>query len=322
MSRDPNLPVSDSLVSEFGKEIKPFRDRDEFACFDKEVPFINKTIDVLDDVSVHANGLSLHVATKRIHLTPKVRFRCEATGGCKNAELADLLFILTFVRGSQVVARRSILSQAKHASDDDYKTLRQWTPDPYQYYLLYYSKEFMPVKPFIFKSYKFPKRRSSLRTYSFASDFWLPFFHSADGMAEIVGPDKNKKTNYKYDRTDNPPSGYQSMTGYLKQFVRGHYGARFTKRSSLGQFYRDLFKSTKKFKRSKSPNWLIQKNDIKFTDGGEPFDDPPETPPEEVEQDDGMGVVNIVVGTGSKMDTDSPAENFFLGEDQPTLSDI
>lgn len=317
------LPISDTLVNSFGHEIRAFQDRKEFGDFDEEVPFINKTIKVLDNIRVDDGPLSLHSATKRIHLTPRVRFKCEAVNGHTNAELADLLLLITFVKNGTVIGRKTILSQAKHANDDDYKTLRQWTPDPHQFYLLYYANEFKPVKPVIDNWYPIPKRWNSLRTYSFASDFWLPFFHSTVGMTDIIDPDRMKSTDYKYDRTDNPPSGYQSMTGYLRQFVRGRFGHWFTETSPLGQFYRDLFNSTKNFKKSASPDRLATSKDVTRTDGGDPGNEDPEIPLEEsVDDDEGMGVVNIVAGSGFQ-DTDaSPAKWLDFGEDQFNLSDL
>ena len=318
-----NLPITDTLVSKFAREISAFQNRKKFANFDDEVPFIDKTIKVLDDIRVDDGPLSLYSISKRIHLTPRVRFKCKAVNGYKNAELADLLFIITFVENNVVVGRRTILSQAKHANDDDYRTLRQWTPDPYQFYLLYYADEFKPVKPHIDNWYPIPKRWNSLRTYSFASDFWLPFFHSTVGMTDILDPNRKKTTDYKYNRTDNPPSGYQSMTGYLRQFVRGRYGHRFNESSPLGQFYRDLFNSTKKFKKSNSPNRLATSKDIKRTDGGETGSEYPEMPPEElIDEDNGMGIVNIVAGSGFQDVDHSPARQLNIGENQFNLSNL
>lgn len=317
------LPISDTLVTKFGSEISAFQEKKEFADFDEEVPFINKTIEVLDNIRVGDGSLSLHSATKRIHLTPRVRFKCEAVNGYKDAELADLLLIITFVENGAVIGRNTILSQAKHANDDDYKTLRQWTPDPYQFYLLYYANGFKPVKPVIDNWYSIPKRWNSLRTYSFASDFWLPFFHSTVGMTDIIDPDRMKTTDYKYDRTNNPPSGYQSMTGYLRQFVRGRYGHWFTETSPLGQFYRDLFNSTKEFKESTSPDRLATSKDVTRSDGGEPGNEDPEIPPEgSIDDDEGMGVVNIVAGGGFQNVDVSPTKRLNLGEDQFNLSDL
>lgn len=318
-----DLPITDTLVSKFGREISAFRNRKVFADFDDEVPFINKTIEVLDDIQVDDGPLSLHSASKRIHLTPRVRFKCEAVNGYKNTELADLLLIITFVENNVVIGRNTILSQAKHANDDDYKTLRQWTPDPYQFYLLYYATEFKPIKPHIDNWYSIPRQRKSLRTYSFASNFWLPFFHSTVGMTDIIDPGREKSTSYKYNRTDNPPSGYQSMTGYLRQFVRGRYGHHFTETSPLGQFYQDLFNSTKEFKKSTSPNRLATSKDVTRTDGGEPDNEDPEIPPEELEDEDkGMGFVNIVVGSGLQDNDGSPAKRLHLGEEQFHISSL
>lgn len=318
-----DLPISDTLVSKFGHKISSFQNREEFADFDGEIPFIDKTIQVLDNIRINDGALSLHSATKRIHLTPRVRFKCEAAKGFKDAELADLLLITTFIENGSVVGRNTILSQAKHANDDDYKTLRQWTPDPYQFYLLYFANEFKPVKPAIDNWYSIPKRWNSLRTYSFASDFWLPFFHSTVGMTDIFDPDKMKTTDYKYDRTDTPPSGYQSMTGYLRQFVRGRYGHRFSETGPIGEFYKDLFNSTKDFKKSTSPDRLVTSKDLTRTDGGKPGNEDPEVPPEQsVGEDEGMGVVNFVVGSGFQDVDVSPAKRLNLGEDQLYLSDI
>jgi hypothetical protein len=113
------------------------------------------------------------------------------------------------------------------------------------------------------------------------------------------------------------------MTGYLRQFVRGQYGHRFNESSPLGQFYRDLFNSTKKFKKSNSPNRLARSKDIKRTDGGETGSEDPEMPPEElIDEDNGMGIVNIVAGSGFQDVDHSPARQLNIGENQFNLSNL
>ncbi|MFB1066256.1 hypothetical protein [Natrinema sp. H-ect4] len=327
----PPFKITDELIDDLDDDFGIFRKRSEYADFKPrsktppgakggEIEFINNFIPDLDGASGEDPNSDLIVAidTKSFHKTPRVKFWWPGEEKFKGCELADLLIMVTFIERNQVVERRSMLSQTKHTYDNKYKTLRKWDPNSYQFYLLHELPKFYPAQPDLGKWYELTRNNSSFSNYSFVSDFWLPFFHSTRGMSEdYIDYDYEESGNYHYDRTDDPPSGYQSLLGYLKLFIRGRFGQKFMANDETGHFYKDLFSSNKEFDLTDSKDKLRTGKDLKADGGfnGEPTDpSSPEEPPAEEDNYPSFGIVNIVVGKNSDSEMiDEPL--FHFGDD-------
>lgn len=329
-SHSPPFDITDRLIDDLDDDFDIFRNRSEYADFKRkskspphkkggEVEFIRKFIPDLDGASGKdpIANLEIQISTKQFHKTPRVKFWWPGEKKFKGCELADLLLIITYKKNNQVVEMRSMLSQTKHTYDKKYKTRKQWDPNAYQFYLLHDLPKFYSAQPDLGDWYELDRKNSSFSNYSFVSDFWLPFFHSTTGMTENhVRYSKDQTKDYHYNRTDSPPSGYQSLIGYLKLFIRGRFGQRFTTKDRIYQFYSDLFSSNKEFDLSSSqnrlPNYSVQ------TDGGReyesPNDDYPEEPPREDDESSGLGLVHIVIGKNSNLDQEA-SKNLYFADD-------
>lgn len=313
------MEISNALVEAFGREITDLRS-DRFRDFLREVPFIEATVEVVDDVRVEVDargGQSLWTITKQMYLTPRVEFFWPAKWEKTRAELADLLFLLSVYDGKgHPIKQRTILSQAKHAQRDNHFTVPgseslstvkhllpppySWDIAPHQYYLLHKLPYFTPTQPNIDKVYNLSATHKSFTTYSFASDFWLPFFDSTNRIADRIDYSPLQTTGMEYER-DHHGGGYASIYGYLKQFARGRCGEPFERYSSIFTFYNDLFNSTVSFPGSTSGRTL--------PDGGA-FD----TPPEETNHTP-MRIIQIVIYNDYLPDLDQfhPDDPLYLG---------
>lgn len=325
---EPPFTITDDLIDDFEDDVENLHDKNEFANFsrsDGEERFIKKAIRELDGAQGQDGNLSIHLGMKEYHQSPIVKFWWPGEEKFKGCELADFLFIITYVNGSGVAGRRTMISQAKHSYNDKYKTQLQWDCAPYQYYLLHWLPKFYPTKPDLEKWYKFPRKSRAFTNYSFASDFWLPFFHSTWGMTNRhIDADKHQDTKYRYERTNDFPVGFQYFTGYLKLFMRGKYGQPFKRTDPVGEFYEDLFASDKDFDEGGSPDKVPTASDLAVPDGGasaNPEDEGP--PPENDGEYDGLSIINIVIGDGAEFHSERPGQSLYLGENQSlTLSDL
>lgn len=302
--------ITDKLINDLDSDLNVFRDKSEYANFPPrskspkgkkggEIQFISKFVPDLDGASGEDKGsnLKIGISTKSFHKTPRVKFWWPGKTRFEGCELADLLLIVTYVDNNKVVGRRSVLSQTKYTYDDKYKTQRQWDHNPYQYYLLEELPIFYPVKPNLSEWYEIFPTNKSFSTYSFVSDFWLPFFHSTSGMASDYIPySENRTRDYHYERTGNPPSSVQSLTGYLKMLIRGRYGESFDSTDRIGEFYQDIFSSSKAFDLSQTKNTLQSGSDI-ATDGG-PNEN--RNNPRETEVGSEFGLVHVMVKKNSE----------------------
>ena len=76
-----------------------------------EVPFIRKLVAASDQKVLQLANVSVEVSSVMLHQKPYVVF--EMNGHRERCELADLLVVVTYQKGAQIVERKSILYQAK-----------------------------------------------------------------------------------------------------------------------------------------------------------------------------------------------------------------
>ncbi|NEU58731.1 hypothetical protein [Halorussus sp. MSC15.2] len=308
-----DIKITDDLINNLGDDLEPLQNRSKYANIPPrskasnskggEVEFLSNAIPEIDGATGKDGNLSVHINTKQFHNTPSVRFWWPGKKKFERCELADILFLITYVEDNEVVGRRTMLSQTKYTYDNKYVTQRQWDPKPNQYHLLHTLQKFYPVQPNLGEWYDLERESSAFSNYSFVSDFWLPFFHSTDGMdGGYINYNPEQTADYHYERTEDPPSGYQSFIGYLKLFVRGQYGEEYRPNDRIGQFYRDLFNSNTEFNLSDSSNQIPDSETLR-ADGGEQSLE---------EKEGGIGLVNIVVTEGYP-DTDTPGKKLHLG---------
>ena len=267
------MEISDELIEEFGKAIQPVRSA-QFKSFSDEVSFIEATIAALDNIRIEVDangGQSLWTITKQMHLTPRVEFFWPIAWEKTQAELADLLFIVSVYEDQiEPVKRRTVLSQSKFTRRPKvrYSPRFSWKIAPHQYYLLEELPAFRVVQPKLKPVYQLDSIQDSLSTYSFASDSWLPFFQTTSDMRDPVEYDRRNRTDMTYKRQSHP-GGMLSMFGYLKEFARANRGQPIERYNSIYSFYSDLFSSNVSF-RGETSGRTVPDGGYRATDFGMP----------------------------------------------------
>lgn len=268
------------LIQAFGEEIEIFRQR-EFTSFSCEVPFIDATIDVLDNINKAAGGQSVRTKVKKLHPKPNVWYDRPDWVKDKDPELADLLFIANFHSSSGVEKRRAMLSQAKYAKKDpDGREDWRWKIQMHQYVLLHEISdlEFCIVDPPTGASFSLAPENDSFTNYSFASDFELPFFHSTvDMRPSLLNPSGYKTTQLDHRDSADRPNGIEFLYAIVKRFLCESWGETFERGDPIYELIEHLYAECDSLYPSASANAL--------PDGG--FVDNP---------DDGLAVVQFDLG--------------------------
>lgn len=321
------MNISDELIEAFGNKINAVRSS-EFRAFSNEIPFIERTVAVLDDIQVEVDangGQSLWTITKQMHLTPEVEFFWPATWETTKAELADLLFLVSVYEDqSSPVEQRTILSQSKFAEQSvsasqwrymsrrrkSHRSRFSWKLTPHQYYLLEELPEFRVTKPVIDSTYRIDSDQDSLSTYSFASDSWLPFFQTTADMRTPVNYEWENQTDMAYKRQSHP-GGALSLYGYLKQLAKTNRGLSFERYDPIYSFYRDLFGSNVTLHGTSNPT--LTDGGYETSEFGRPqyFDGSPS------ERSKPFGIIQIIIRDGKLLGPDAnfyPDDPLYLGQ--------
>lgn len=187
-----------------------------------ELDFIDRTVSSFHNVRISVAKQSLTARSKRIHLTPKVRF--SRSGFPKSQaitkELADLLITYKHFLNGILQAHRAVLIQSKYTS----KKYKSWKIDTDQFYFLTQWPKFKIVSPARFtKWFSVQPETITWSTYGFVGvkAVRYPVYYSSTRMLRARSSTPFSKT---FSFTLQSPIGWDSSTSFLLKFVQGFVG--------------------------------------------------------------------------------------------------
>jgi len=267
------MDIPDDIIDLFGREISRVSSG-EFKNFKKEVPFIKKTIETLDDVYVSNRTYRIWSLAKKFHSSPIVDFELEHCPDSHraSAELADLIFVVNYIDGNisrTVQERLTSISQSKKKVWDDSPKGPIWEIKKHQFYLLDELPAFSVQLNAIDGDFNLTRKKQSFTTYSLVGDEWLPFFHSTSKLrreSDWSPREWNKDEIYNkdgrnYDRKGKKPGGVSEMIGFLKMLIRGKRGQVFDSDDDVSRLYKRVLEESDSFDWSNTGNRPV-------TDGG------------------------------------------------------
>lgn len=271
--------IEKGLLNEFGNEIEKFRGS-EFARFEEEVQFIDKTIDVLDDINISRSGQSLRTKVKKYHSEPgrwlTVCYNRPKWVKDSDPELADLLFVVNYHDSTGIKERRAMLSQAKHTSGEkDNKKAWNWPIKMHQYILLHGVPIFLITRPnhgsLYSRLFWIRPQKKSFVNFSFASNFKLPFFYSVGEMDAYLKTKRGtKETQFDQEIKGDRPANVQYLYPIVKRFLTGSWGERFVYRDSIFSLIDRIYELIE-FSQSQSANSLPDGGEQEVPEDGRVF---------------------------------------------------
>jgi len=287
----PPFEVTDSLLNELTSKLADLRDDDIYADVppgregDKgEIGVLKKLVPHIDDTKAAdpSNDLFVYITAKRYHSSPQVKFKYN--GQTETVELADILFLVTYIQSDRVAARGSMLSQTKYEKSGD---TQKWEINPPQFHLLHKKCSFHVdnIKS-ITLSFSLTARRQTFTNYSLVGQSYAPFLHTTEGMTDNDSfryPD-HSATQYTYKKSGEPHPN-QNVVTWLRYMTRGRYAEPLVSGDDMMALVTQLF-SQSTFDYTDGQDRLPTPSQIR-SDGG--------TPPNE-ETDDSFAVVHLTVG--------------------------
>lgn len=187
-----------------------------------ELDFIDRTVSSFHKRRISVAKQSLTARSKRIHLTPKVKFSRSGfpMSQAITKELADLLVTYKYFVNGVLQAHRAILIQSKYTG----KKNRSWKIDTDQFYFMTQWPKFKIVSPARFtKPYSVKPKTLTWSTYGFVGPNAVryPVYYSSTRMLRARSSIPSSKT---FSFTLQSPIGWDSSTSFLLKFVQGFVG--------------------------------------------------------------------------------------------------
>jgi hypothetical protein len=287
----PPFEITDSLLNELTSKLTDLRDDDIYADVpsgrgndEGETGVLKKLIPHIDDTKATdpSEDLFAYITAKKYHSSPKVKFKYN--GQTKKVELADVLFLITYMQSDTVAARGSMLSQTKYEKSGD---TQKWEICPPQFYLLHEMPSFIVSNiSRITRTFSLSARRQTFTNYSLVGQSYAPFLHTTEGMTDnnSFRYPNHGATQYTYRRSVKPHPN-QNIVTWLRYMTRGRYAEPLVSGDDMMDLVTQLF-SQSTFPYTDSQDRLPTPTQIQ-SDGG--------TPPNE-ETDDSFAVVHLTVG--------------------------
>jgi hypothetical protein len=205
----------------------------------REIDFIDLTVASFQNLNFFAGNQNLKTRSKRIHLTPQVRF-CRYGFLFPNksitVEMGDLLFVFKHFLDGVLEGYRAVIVQAKYTADNK----RTWKIDTNQFYLLTEWPSFRIVRPTFNRLYSLKPRAFSWAMYGFvgpnAANY--PIYYSSERMLrQIVSIPKTNPWNFDVQ----PLSGWDSSTSFFSKFIQGFAGENLLSNPAHRALVNDLY---------------------------------------------------------------------------------
>jgi hypothetical protein len=228
----------------------------------------------LHNIKFSAVNQSITTRSKRIHLTPKVRFPRSHFPKLQSVtkELADLLLTYKHFVNGVLQAHKAILIQSKYTS----KKRKSWKIDTDQFFFMTQWPSFKIVSPAKFARRFFVKPQTlTWSTYGFVGvgAVRYPVYYSSTRMLRVISRIPSTKT---FSFALQTPIGWDSSTSFLLKFIQGLVGENLLTSLSARKMIHALYIIA---------GWKL---------------DPPEELEwniEEPEEDKGFGIVEFTVRT-------------------------
>lgn len=225
-----------------------------------EIDFIDRTVTSFQNLKIPAAIQSLKTRSKRIHLTPQVRFyRFGLLFPNKHTtvEMGDLLFIYKHFLNRVLDAYRAILVQVKYTKGK----AKSWKIDTDQFYFLTQWPSFMIVRPAFKKMYFIKPRTLSWATYGFVGPnaARYPLYYSSTRMLHHT---KTVPSTKSFSFPVQSGIGWDSSTSFLLKFVQGFIGENLLSSTTVKAFVDDLYIAVRwKPDPPGEPEWNDEKNE-------------------------------------------------------------
>lgn len=196
-----------------------------------ELDFIDRTVSAFKNLGISAGGQILETRSKRIHLTPKVRFIIARLPSPKavTKELADLLLVYKYFDNRVLQAYRAVLVQSKYTP----RKSKSWRIDSEQFHLMTRWPKFRIVSPAKFaKSFLIKPQALTWSTYGFVGTKAVryPIYYSSK---RILRMKRLIPSSSSFSFNLQTPIGWDSSTSFLMKFVQGFVGENLQGNSSV-----------------------------------------------------------------------------------------
>ena len=204
-----------------------------------EIDFIDRTVASLQNLNIRAGRQSLDTRSKRIHLTPQVRFYRHPLlfpRKYTTVEMGDLLFVYKHFLNGVLDAYRAIIVQAKYTKEKK----KSWKIDADQFYFLTQWPRFKIIRPMskIWRSIK--PRALTWASYGFVGPNAIryPLYYSSKRMLRYK---KTVPSTKSFSFPVQPGIGWDSSTSFLLKFVQGLVGENLLLNTRVKTFVDDLY---------------------------------------------------------------------------------
>ena len=204
-----------------------------------EIDFIIRTVGSFQKLNIHGGKQSLKTRSKRIHLSPQVRFYQYGLlfpGKHTTVEMGDLFFIYKHFLNGVLDAYRGIIVQAKYTKGKK----KLWKIDTDQFYFLAKWPSFMMVRPAFKKIYSIKPRALTWATYGFVGPnaTKYPLYYSS---TRILRHAKKVPSTKSFSFPIGSGVGWDSSTSFLLKFVQGLVGENLLSSTEVKAFVDDLY---------------------------------------------------------------------------------
>lgn len=205
----------------------------------REMDFIDRTVASFRNLNIRSEQHNLKTRSKRIHLTPQVRFYRSPlllAGKHTTVEMGDLLLIFKHFLNGTLNAYRGIIVQAKYTKGNK----RSWKIDADQFYFLTQWPRFQIARPTSKTWHAIKPRAFTWATYGFVglNATGYPIYYSSARMLRrkrTVPPTKS------FSFSVQSRSGWDSSTSFLLKFIQGFVGENLLSNAKAKAFVHDLY---------------------------------------------------------------------------------
>jgi len=204
-----------------------------------EIDFIDRTVASFQNLNIPAGNQTLKTRSKRIHLTPQVRFYRYSLlhpGKHTTVEIGDLLFIYKHFLNGILDAYRAIIVQAKYTKGKK----KSWKIDTDQFYFLLQWPRFKIVRPASKKWHSIRPSTLTWASYGFVGSnaTRYPLYYSS---TRILRHKKAVLSTKSFSFAVHPGVGWDSSTSFLLKFVQGLVGENLLSSVKVKSFVDNLY---------------------------------------------------------------------------------
>lgn len=275
------MKLNQILKKAFGNRLRAYHDSLWKTPITNELDFIDRTVKGLGGINEASGRQRISSRSKRIHLSPQVRYYPYSLIYPKNnkpIEIGDILFIYKHFLDSVLDDYRGMIVQAKY--NKGVKTA--WRIHTNQFYFLAMWPLFEIVKPKFNKKYSIQPGSLLWGSYCFVGPnaTKYPVYYSSDRMLRHR---KQMPTTKSFTYNLLQYYSWDTSPAFLMRFIQGLIGEDLLDNQAIMELVDDIYKVMKwKPDPPGEPQW----NDVTYTD------------------EEGFGVVEFTVSSEGLQDND------------------